>query len=67
MTYKPGENATFTEQKTSNLDYNTDTPKGPEITCKPGYIAGTWSPTVAEKVTADATYVAGCTADKETA
>ncbi|MBE5996030.1 MAG: hypothetical protein E7240_01580 [Lachnospiraceae bacterium] len=64
--YKKGDHGTFTETKTENLDYNADTPAAPDPTGEEGYEFGGWTPAIAEKVTADATYVAQWTANKDT-
>ncbi|NLL63379.1 MAG: InlB B-repeat-containing protein, partial [Ruminococcaceae bacterium] len=58
--YQPGDKGNFAEQSTGSLDYNAATPAfaGDTTDCAAGYHFTGWSPTVADKVTANATYVA---------
>ena len=59
VTYEPGDHGTFITQVKPPVDYNTDTPEFVgEKTHEPGYEFTGWAPTVADKVTQDATYVA---------
>ena len=57
MKWKKGEHGTFAETS-STVEYGKATPAAPETTGEAGYTFTGWNPEVAEKVTADATYVA---------
>ena len=67
VTYKPGSQGTFAEQKTEHLSYGADTPdlhRWP--TGKTGYSFDGWEPRVAKKVTDNAEYVAKWKAKTDT-
>lgn len=59
VTYKRGSHGTFDEQKTSNLDYNTNTPKfNGTANGGAGYAFAGWLPVVAKFVKGNDTYTA---------
>ena len=59
VTYKDGVNGqAFADQKTSDIVTGADTPKFNGTPSREGYVFAGWSPKVANKVTANATYVA---------
>ena len=65
--YLKGTKGTFTEETYTNLDYGTATPAfSGTKTGAAGYTFSKWSPTVATKVTANATYTAVFTANPNT-
>lgn len=67
VTYQPGTHGTFAEQTYGGRDYGVATPKFQgETTGDAGYTFAGWQPTVAETVTADATYVAQWMANTDT-
>ena len=68
VTYKPGTQGTFEDQKTENLDYGTETPAFEGTPSgNAGYTFAGWTPSVAGTVTRNADYVAQWTADEDTA
>ena len=57
----------FPDQVTSDIKYGAETPAFDGTPSREGYSFAGWDPTVAEKVTGDATYTATWTADEDTA
>lgn len=59
VTYKPGTQGTFTEQKIENINHGDATPEFEgEKTGKPGFNFSDWDKVVTDTVTEDATYIA---------